>query len=780
MDEVHYLQDPYRGAVWEEVLIHLPLSVSVVCLSATISNAEEFGEWIGTLRGDHARRDRGAAAGPARAPLPVGRDLHPMHVEQDGEPRRRTRTSSRSTARRSGTKTYYRRGSATPQHQRIPRPREGHRRVYVPQREEVVDVLAEQGMLPAIYFVFSRAGCERSVEWLMGRGRPSHHARGGSADPRVRRDARGVDGRGRPQDARLLRVPGSARRGDLRAPRRDAAGVQGDGRGAVRGRGSSRSCSRPRRSRSGSTCPPRSVVIEDLWKFQGERHELLTPGRVHAADRTRRPAGDRRGSATRSWSTSGRCRSSASRRSRSTRTYELSFVVPALVQHGGQPRAQLLARGGAPPAELLVRAVPRGPRRRRTRTSAGARQGLPRRVPRADALSPRGLRGVLAAAGEGRAHPRGVAQGPRPGADRRRPRGVWPSLRPGDVIFVPRAKRRGLAVVLSNTGGKADRPGAGPAALPASRHATSRNRRSRSTQIPLPRSGSVRSARFRRDLAARLVALDVRPPRGRDGAGRPRRSSARRRELERWPSSTPATRVPTGPITSAGRDGPGAASASCAAIDRRIRTRTETLARQFDRVLSVLQELGYVEGCLDPTEGHARSRGSTGRATCSSPRRSPTGCSPTCTPSEVAALVSSIVYESRERDPVTGEMPTGETRTGTAAPASSGAGSAAPRTPTRSSCAASWTPASPRPVHRWAEGEPLEDVLRETGMAPGDFVRNCKQLLDLLRQIEEVAEGETAARSSGGPESRQPRRRRLHRRLAGTMPSGDAKVGCAP
>ncbi|MGZ8606982.1 MAG: DEAD/DEAH box helicase, partial [Actinomycetota bacterium] len=51
MDEVHYLQDPYRGAVWEEVLIHLPLSVSVVCLSATISNAEEFGEWIGTLRG---------------------------------------------------------------------------------------------------------------------------------------------------------------------------------------------------------------------------------------------------------------------------------------------------------------------------------------------------------------------------------------------------------------------------------------------------------------------------------------------------------------------------------------------------------------------------------------------------------------------------------------------------------------------------------------------------------------------------------------------------------
>lgn len=48
------------------------------------------------------------------------------------------------------------------------------------------------------------------------------------------------------------------------------------------------------------------------------------------------------------------------------------------------------------------------------------------------------------------------------------------------------------------------------------------------------------------------------------------------------------------------------------------------------------------------------------------------------------------------------------------------------------------------PIHRWAEGEPLDVALREIGTAPGDFVRNCKQLLDLLRQIEEVAEGEQA------------------------------------
>jgi hypothetical protein len=51
LDEVHYLQDPYRGAVWEEILIHLPVDVQTVSLSATVSNAEEFGEWLQTLRG---------------------------------------------------------------------------------------------------------------------------------------------------------------------------------------------------------------------------------------------------------------------------------------------------------------------------------------------------------------------------------------------------------------------------------------------------------------------------------------------------------------------------------------------------------------------------------------------------------------------------------------------------------------------------------------------------------------------------------------------------------
>ena len=52
MDEVHFLADRMRGAVWEEVILHLPDDVRLVSLSATVSNAEEFGGWIQTVRGD--------------------------------------------------------------------------------------------------------------------------------------------------------------------------------------------------------------------------------------------------------------------------------------------------------------------------------------------------------------------------------------------------------------------------------------------------------------------------------------------------------------------------------------------------------------------------------------------------------------------------------------------------------------------------------------------------------------------------------------------------------
>ena len=141
MDEVHYLQDPYRGAVWEEVLIHLPRSVAVVCLSATISNAEEFGEWIGTLRGETRVVIEERRPVPLEHHYLVGRRAAP-DARRAG--RRAAAEPVRGLARpagapREGLPPAWR-GDAI-QTQRTP-PARGHRGVYVPRREEVVEVLA--------------------------------------------------------------------------------------------------------------------------------------------------------------------------------------------------------------------------------------------------------------------------------------------------------------------------------------------------------------------------------------------------------------------------------------------------------------------------------------------------------------------------------------------------------------------------------------------------------------------------------------------------------------
>jgi Superfamily II RNA helicase len=272
MDEVHYLQDPYRGAVWEEVLIHLPLSVSMVCLSATISNAEEFGEWIRTLRGETRVVIEERRPVPLEHHYLVGRRLHPMHIERDGVllPNPYVVSLDQNELK---SKTYYRRGGGAAQHQHSSRPREGHRRVYVPRREEVVEVLAEAGMLPAIYFVFSRAGCDRSVKWLRESG--------------VRLTTRGEEER--------IRTIAEARAAWMDEDDLVTLGFYDFLDGLTAGVAAHHAGMLPMFKETveelfeaglvkvlfatetlslGINMPAKTVVIEDLWKFQGERHEI--------------------------------------------------------------------------------------------------------------------------------------------------------------------------------------------------------------------------------------------------------------------------------------------------------------------------------------------------------------------------------------------------------------------------------------------------------------------------------------------------------------------------
>jgi len=154
MDEVHYLADKFRGAVWEEVLIHLMESVQVISLSATVSNAEEFGEWLQAVRGDTAVIVSENRPIPLYQHVLLDNKLLDLFTDS-GNINPEVIRVERETMRRVRTPRY-----------RRDRYRESNQRL---SRSEIVEKLQRQALLPAITFIFSRAGCDAAVrECLQG------------------------------------------------------------------------------------------------------------------------------------------------------------------------------------------------------------------------------------------------------------------------------------------------------------------------------------------------------------------------------------------------------------------------------------------------------------------------------------------------------------------------------------------------------------------------------------------------------------------------------------
>jgi ATP-dependent RNA helicase HelY len=183
-------------------------------------------------------------------------------------------------------------------------------------------------------------------------------------------------------------------------------------------------------------------------------------------------------------------------------------------------------------------------------------------------------------------------------------------------------------------------------------------------------------------------------------------------------------------------------------LERRIRSRTETLGRQFDRVLRVLETLGYVRRFRLTGRGEQLAR-IYGEGDVLVSEMLAENLLDGLSPAETAALVSTLVYESRERTPRAAEFPTSELRARYRALEDLWRKiRRAEQTHSVELCRELDAGFVPTAFH-WAEGKQLEDVLVETGMAPGDFVRTCKQLLDLLRQIQSVA-GDPAASLAAG------------------------------
>jgi ATP-dependent RNA helicase HelY len=164
MDEVHYLADRFRGAVWEEVILHLPRDVKIVSLSATVSNAEEFGAWLDEVRGETSIIVSEIRPVPLIQHVLFGDELMPL-FDQDGKGNR----VNPELVHKHGTKL------KQPGH----KPTRGRRgwgdrpelaRIERLSKPDVVEILEEEDLLPAIFFVFSRAGCESAVKACISGG----------------------------------------------------------------------------------------------------------------------------------------------------------------------------------------------------------------------------------------------------------------------------------------------------------------------------------------------------------------------------------------------------------------------------------------------------------------------------------------------------------------------------------------------------------------------------------------------------------------------------------
>ena len=180
MDEVHYLADRFRGAVWEEVIIHLPQSVRLVSLSATVSNAEEFGDWLQAVRGETA------VIVSEERPVPLEQhvlvrskllDLFDASVGLSGTASTGPGSAAAgSTTLRvnpelarlvsSGGRAMGGRRQSDLGRHHARQARESGRM----DRAQIVDLLDSKNLLPAVFFIFSRVGCDAAVQQVLRAG----------------------------------------------------------------------------------------------------------------------------------------------------------------------------------------------------------------------------------------------------------------------------------------------------------------------------------------------------------------------------------------------------------------------------------------------------------------------------------------------------------------------------------------------------------------------------------------------------------------------------------
>ncbi len=735
MDEVHYLSDRYRGAVWEEVIIHLPESVRIVSLSATVSNAEEFADWLVTVRGETEIVLEETRPVPLFQHMMAGPRLYDLFAEgPDGA--LTVNPSLMRFAREQAriTRDYDRRPG-----------RGGHRTagVRVPSRADVVEKLDSEGLLPAITFIFSRAGCEAGVQQCLRAG-----LRLNSPDERERvREY--VELRCADIPDEDLNVLGYAEwlDGLERGLAAHHAGMIPTFKECVEElfvRGLVKAVFATETLALGINMPARSVVLEKLSKWNGETHADITPGEyTQLTGRAGRRGIDVEGHAVVLWAEGVDPLAVAGLAS--TRTYPLrsSFrpsynMAVNLTSTVGRDRARALLESSFAQFQAdrgvvgLSRQVARN-----TEALDGYREAMTCHL--GDFAEYADLRVKL------REREASMA---RDGARLRKAAAVasLEKLRIGDVVRVPTGRFAGLAVVLDPG---LDESSPAPQVLTEDRQVRRLSIESFPAaveplgKVRIPRNFNARSPQARRDLASSLRSLALPPAersrRGRAAAADDEEIARIRRALREHPCHGCDEREDHARWAERYHR----LDADTSGLRGRVAGRTNSIARTFDRVCAVLTRLGYLDGETVTPSGEQLKRVYT-ESDLLVVECLRQGLWEGLTAPELAACVSLVVYETRGPGDQSPKIPGGQVRDvlremahvyGELSDLEAEHGLDFLRDP---------DPGFAWAAFRWAGGARLEAVLDESDLTAGDFVRWVKMLLDLLDQVAKVSDPSTS------------------------------------
>ena len=790
MDEVHYLADRFRGAVWEEVIIHLPSEVQVASLSATVSNAEEFGAWLDTVRGDtdiivsehrpvplwqHVMVGREIVdlfagettfdeiAPPAEtedgmaSSVPVGVGARDSSAGRGFEVNPDLLAMARSESQQSFQGRFGHGGrSQRRQHRQRGDDRgpQGAQPVGVRRasRPQVIASLDRQDLLPAITFIFSRAGCDAAVAQCVSSGLWL------TTEKEQRIIAQRVDEAGQDIPSDDLDVLGfwTWRDGLLRGFAAHHAGMLPTFKEVVEklfAEGLIKAVFATETLALGINMPARSVVLEKLDKFNGEAHVDITAGEyTQLTGRAGRRGIDVEGHAVVLWQPGTDPAAVAGLASRRTYPLNSSFQptynmsINLLAQFGRTRAREILESSFAQfQADRSVVGLAKQVRSREE-SLAGYAKSMTCHL--GDFTEYARLRRELSDA-------ENVTSRTKSRARKSLNDDSLARLLPGDVVDVPGGRAPGPAIVLSS-----DHSSREP--RPAVLTLDNQLRRIGTddlegpiaplTRIRIPKSFNAKVPKSRRDLAssARNALRENRPPaptssRNNDFGlatalpnqekriaelsralrAHPCHGCSEREDHARWSERWWKLRRETD------------------ALVRQIQGRTNTIAKTFDRVCDVLSTYGYLEpsadGRLVISADGQRLRRIYGEKDLLISQSLRLGAFNDLDAAEVASLASILVYQAKREDRgLRPRMPSISLETSVDVVIREW--SALEDVEEQNKLPLTGEPELGLvwPMYKWARGRHLQEVLNGTDLAAGDFVRWVKQVIDLLDQLAKI------------------------------------------